>query len=174
MKLNVKVATVVLMAVVMSACSDRMSDVDQKMVEIRNSPALPIQPLPEPVVIQDFNYSAGDIRSPFLPPSLQTMQTQPFQELAVKPDVNRVKQPLENYDLSELIYRGRVVTADGQVYGLVQLPTGYVQEIKLGQYMGKSDGRILEITPTQINLEEIVPDARVGFVHKKTSLVTPN
>lgn len=174
MKLNLKVATVVLMAVVVSACSDRMSDVDQKMAEIRNSPALPIQPLPEPVVIQDFTYSAGDIRSPFLAPSLQTMQTQPFQELAVKPDVNRVKQPLENYDLSELVYRGRVVTADGQVYGLVQLPTGYVQEIKLGQYMGKSDGKILEITPTQVNLEEIVPDARVGFVHKKTSLVTPN
>jgi type IV pilus assembly protein PilP len=37
--------------------------------------------------------------------------------------------------------------------------------------MGKNDGRIAEITPTQINLIEIVPDSRVGYVEKPASLV---
>lgn len=173
-KFNLKLAMVGLMTVTLSACADRVSDAEQKMAQIRSAPAKPVPPLPEPVVIQDFTYSAGEFRSPFLAPSLQSMQAQQSQESAVKPDLNRVKDALENFDLSELVYRGRVVATDGKVYGLVQLPDGFVQKVQVGEYMGKSDGKILEITPTQINLEEIVPDARMGFVYKKTSLVTPN
>lgn len=174
MKFSLKAIAVGLVAVSLSACADRISDAEQKMAQIRSEPAKPVPPLPEPVVIQDFTYSAGEFRSPFLAPSLQNMQAQQTQESAVKPDINRVKEALENYDLTELVYRGRVTATDGKIYGLVQLPDGYVQQVQVGEYMGRSDGKILEITPTQINLEEIVPDARMGFVHKKTSLVTPN
>lgn len=158
----------------LTACSDRIGNAEQKMKEIRDTPAAPIEPLPEPVIIKDFTYSAGDIRSPFLAPSLLVMQTQQSQQSGVKPDVNRKKEPLEQYDLSELVYRGRVIAPNGKQFGLVQLPDGFIQEVGVGEYMGKSDGKILEITPTQINLEEIVPDSRMGFVYKKTSLVTPN
>lgn len=174
MKFNLKIIAVGLAVLSLSACTDRISDAEQKMAQIRNEPAKPVPPLPEPIVIQDFTYSAGEFRSPFLAPSLQNMQAQQSQESAVKPDLNRVKDALENFDLNELIYRGQVIAPNGRVYGLVQLPDGFVQQVEVGEYMGKSDGKILEITPTQINLEEIVPDARVGFVHKKTSLVTPN
>lgn len=174
MKFSLKAIAVGLVAVSLSACADRISDAEQKMAQIRSEPAKPVPPLPEPVVIQDFTHSAGEFRSPFLAPSLQNMQAQQTQESAVKPDINRVKEALENYDLTELVYRGRVTATDGKIYGLVQLPDGYVQQVQVGEYMGRSDGKILEITPTQINLEEIVPDARVGFVYKKTSLVTPN
>ena len=37
--------------------------------------------------------------------------------------------------------------------------------------MGKNEGRIAEITPTQINLIEIIPDSRVGYVEKANSIV---
>lgn len=174
MKFSLKAVAVGLAMLSLSACADRISDAEQKMAQIRSEPAKPVPPLPEPVIIQDFTYSAGEFRSPFLAPSLQNLQAQQSQESAVKPDVNRIKEALENYDLTELVYRGRVTAPDGKMYGLVQLPDGFVQQVQVGEYMGKSDGKILEITPTQINLEEIVPDARVGFVHKKTSLVTPN
>ncbi|MDO4251568.1 MAG: pilus assembly protein PilP [Moraxella sp.] len=166
------VAALVVLA--MAGCSDRIGDAEQKMAEIRQAPAKPIEPLPEPIIIKDFTYSAGDIRSPFLAPSLQTMQAQQSQQSGIKPDVNRQKEPLEQYDLTELVYRGRVTAPNGKEFGLVQLPDGFIQEVSVGEYMGKSDGKILEITPTQINLEEIVPDSRLGFVYKKTSLVTPN
>lgn len=174
MKYSLKILGLAVALASLSACADRISNADQKMAEIRRAPAKPVPPLPEPVVIQDFTYSAGEFRSPFLAPSLQNMQAQQSQESAVKPDINRVKDALESYDLTELVYRGRVTATNGKIYGLVQLPDGFVQQVEVGEYMGKSDGKILEITPTQINLEEIVPDARMGFVHKKTSLVTPN
>lgn len=171
---QLKVFGVAVLALSITACSDRMGEAERRMAEIRSGNAIPIQPLPEPVVIEDFTYSAGDQRSPFVAQSLESLQAQQSDASAVKPDVNRIKEPLEQYDLSELVYRGTVTAPDGTIYGLVQLPNGFTQEVRQGEYMGKSDGKILEITPTQINLQEIVPDARMGFVHKITSLVTPN
>lgn len=164
-----------LLPLLLSACvSNRMGDAEQKMAEIRAQNAQPISPLPQPEPIEDFTYSASEYRSPFLAPSLISMQTQFEKNAGIKPDVNRKKEALEAYDLSQLIYHGRVVSVDGQEYGLIRLPDGYVKEVQVGEYMGKSDGRILEITPTQINIEEIVPDSRSGFTYKKTALVTPN
>mgnify|MGYP003483729953 CR=1 FL=1 len=61
----------------------------------------------------------------------------------------------------------------GQQYALVQRPDGSVASVRVGNYLGLNDGRIVEITPTQINLIEIVPDSRAGFVEKPQSLVSP-
>lgn len=157
----------------LTACTDRMSVAEQKMAEIRSQPAAPVAPLPVPELVEDFVYSASHLRSPFVPPSVLTMAAEAPEQSDVKPDLERVREPLEEFELAELVYRGRVVAPDGEIYGLIQLPSGYIQEVKIGQYIGKSDGRILEITPTQINIEEIIPDARLGFVNKPAALITP-
>lgn len=164
----------ILAVAVLSACNDRTSDAEQKMQEIRNQPAQPIEPLPQPQKIEDFIYSAGNIRSPFLAMSLITMQTQATQEAGVQPDVNRPKQPLEEYELAELVYRGKVIAPNGREYGLIQLPNGLVRDVQVGEYMGKNYGKILEITSTQINLEEIVADSRGIYNYKRESLKTPD
>lgn len=169
-----KLALFAMVATVLTGCEDRLSNAEAKMAEVRAGAGQPIEPLPQPEKVEDFVYSAGQVRSPFLAPSLLTMQTQAEQVEGVKPDVNRVREPLEEYELSQLIYHGKVTAPDGKEYGLVQLPDGTVRDVQIGEYMGKSDGKVLEITPTQINLEEIVPDARSGFVYKRTPLVTPN
>lgn len=169
-----KVFLPAVMVVCLTACGDRLVVADQKMAEIRSQSAQPIDSVPQPEVIEEYTYSAGDVRSPFVPPSLLAIESQEPQEFGVKPDLNRTQEPLEMFELTELIYRGSVIAPDGQVYGLVQLPNGFVQDVKVGEYIGKNEGQILEITPTRINLQEIVPDARVGFVYKQTSLVTPN
>lgn len=164
-----------LLPLLLSACvSNRVGNAEQKMKEIREQSAQPVSPVPQPEPAEDFAYGAAGLRSPFLPPSLITAQAQFETNSNIKPDVNRKRQALEAYDLSQLVYHGRVVAIDGREYGLIRLPDGYIKEVQVGEYMGKSDGRILEITPTQINIEEIVPDSRSGFTYKKTALVTPN
>ena len=91
----------------------------------------------------------------------------------VRPDINRIKEPLEQYELSQLVFRGVVISPEGQRYALIQRPDGSVASVKVGDYLGLNDGRIVEITPTQVNLIEIVPDSRAGFVEKPQSLVSP-
>jgi type IV pilus assembly protein PilP len=91
----------------------------------------------------------------------------------IRPDINRIKQPLEQYEIAQLTFRGVVVSPEGQEYALVQRPDGSVASVKVGDYLGLNDGRIVEITPTQINLIEIVPDSRTGFIERPQSLVSP-
>lgn len=162
-----------LIAVLSGGCSDRIGNAEQKMQEIRDQPAQPIQPPPQSVLVDDFIYSANKLRSPFMPPSLLNMRNMAVTNQSVRPDPTRVKQPLEQYPLSELSFRGSVVSVEGQQYGLVQRPDGSIARVKVGDYLGVNDGRIVEITSTQINLIEIVPDGRRGFIEKPESLVSP-
>ena len=157
----------------MTGCTDRIGMVEQAMTAIRNQPAQPIEPPPKAELVEDFVYSASTQRSPFLPPSLVNVQGPATPIDGVRPDITRVKEPLEQYELSQLVFRGVVISPEGQQYALVQRPDGSVASVRVGNYLGLNDGRIVEITPTQINLIEIVPDSRAGFVEKPQSLVSP-
>ena len=172
MIINNRQLTACLMVVaLLSGCTDRVGLAEQQMQQIRNQPAQPVKPPPTPEVVQEFNYSASQLRSPFMPPSLMLQANQAQQVQGVRPDVTRLKEPLEQFELNELTYKGTMVSQSGEVYGLVQRPDGSIASVKVGNYMGKNDGRIAEITPTQINLIEIVPDSRVGYVEKPNSIV---
>ena len=166
-------AAIGIASVWLSGCADRIGMAEQDMEAIRNSPAQPIADAPKAELIEDFVYSANMLRSPFLPPSLVNVQGPATAIDGVRPDITRTKQPLEQYELSQLTFRGMVISPEGQQYALVQRPDGSVASVKIGDYLGLNDGRIVEITPTQINLIEIVPDNRAGFVERPQSLVSP-
>lgn len=173
MRLSHKLFISLLPIILITGCTDRVGLAEQKMQEIRNQPAQPIKPVPTPETVEDFNYSASKLRSPFMPPSLLIQAHQAEQIQGVQPDTTRLKEPLEQYELNEMVYKGTMISSSGELFGLVQRPDGSVASVKVGNYMGKNDGRIVEITPTQINLIEIVPDNRVGYVEKPNSLVSP-
>lgn len=59
----------------------------------------------------------------------------------------------------------------GQTVGLIKTPDGEIERVQLGNYMGMNQGRIIEITPTRIDLLEIVPDGRDGYIERPRSLV---
>ncbi len=159
-------------SLMLTGCTDRVMVAEEKMTEIRNSPAQPIEPPPEPELVEDYVYDASDLRSPFLPQSLLNLQNQIENDDGVTLDVTRIKEPLEDYELSQLVYHGVIISPEGVQYGLVQRPDGLVQNVKVGDYMGMNNGRIVEITSTQINLIEIVPDNRGRYVEKPASLIS--
>ena len=165
-----------LTGVVLTGCADRVSLAEAEMQKIQQQPAQPITPPPQPQKIEDFVYGSNNAkppRDPFIPQSLLELQARVASMPSVRPDENRPKEPLEEFELSSLIYRGKVVAPNGQQYGLVQTPDGLVRDVQVGQYMGKNHGRIVEITSTQINLIEIVEDNRLGYVEKSANLVSP-
>ncbi len=153
-------------------CDNRVSSAEEKMAEIRKSPSQPIEPPPVTEKIKDFVYSASKERSPFVPPNLSVADTQ-AEEGGIQPDLERRKDELENYPLDKLVYRGLFVSPTGEQNGLIQRPDGTVASVTVGNHMGENYGRIVEITATHINLIEIVPDNRSGFVERAASLVSP-
>ncbi|MEC5209278.1 type IV pilus assembly protein PilP [Psychrobacter sp. PL15] len=157
----------------LTGCSDRIGMAERAMADIRNQPAQPIEPPPKSELVEDFVYSANMLRSPFLPPSLVNVQSPTTSIDGVRPDITRTKEPLEQYQLSQLTFRGMLISPEGQQYALVQRPDGSVASVKVGDYLGLNDGRIVEVTSTQINLIEIVPDSRAGFIERPQSLVSP-
>lgn len=160
----------VIASALLVGCEDRVVLANQKMQDIRNQPAQPIKPPPTPEKVEEFTYNAGNLRSPFMPTSLMLQATQEQQIQGVQPDKNRIKEPLEQFELNQLVYKGSLVSQSGELYGLIQTPDGQVASVKVGNHLGRNDGRIAEITPTQINLIEIVPDSRVGYIEKPTTL----
>lgn len=88
-------------------------------------------------------------------------------------DTTRIKEPLEQFEMGQLVYKGIIVSSTGEKYGLIQRPDGMVASVKVGNHIGKNDGRIVEITPTQMNLIELIPDERVGYVEKPSSITSP-
>lgn len=167
---NLIIALSLVVTSLLAGCADRVSDANSKMQQIRSQKAQPIKPPPTPEVVPEFNYSASDMRDPFVATSLLVEAAQ-IEQNSIQPDRTRIKEPLEQFELAELVYKGSVVSDAGELYGLIQQPDGKVYSVKVGNHLGKNDGRIAEITPLQINLIEIVPDSRVGYVEKPNSLV---
>jgi len=155
-------------------CQDRVSEVETKMQAIQNSPAQPVEQPPVFEAVESFSYGAEKIRSPFMPPSLvQMLAEQAKSGGPVMPDKSRTPEPLEDYELTQLTLHGVIVGLDGSVNALVADPSGNLNTVRVGNYIGKNSGRIVEIKPDAVNLIEIVPDGGRGYVERPRSLLAP-
>ena len=150
-------------------CESRIDAVNQEMANIRNQPPLPIEPAPDFIPTEMFNYAAHQLKSPFLPSSLAA-ELKIMAGKRVYPNLSRQLQPLESYPLETLSMKV-VCGIRGQILALIQTPDGEIERIQRGSYMGLNHGRVTRITPTQIDLIEIIPDGREGYVERPRSLV---
>ena len=151
-------------------CDSRIDAVNQRMAEIRNEPALPIEPAPVFAPVPLFNYAAHQQKSPFMPSSLAA-ELKIMAGKQVYPNFNRQPQPLESYALESLNMKGSMRGKGNNTIALVQTPDGQVERVQVGSYLGVNQGRITKISPTQIDLVEIVPDGRDCYVEIPLTLV---
>ncbi len=167
------IAFLSLSMILLVGCDNRVADAEKKMADIRLSKSQPIEPPPAPEPVEDFIYSASNERSPFMPPNLLVFAEQEVDNNGIQPNLDRPKEDLEKYNLADLIYRGIMVDPSGEQNGLIQRPDGRITSVKVGDHMGENYGRIVEITATHVNLIEIVPDNRSGFIERAAALVSP-
>ena len=67
---NIKITSALTLGFLLLGCDSRIDAVNQEMANIRNQPPLPIEPAPDFMPVETFNYAAHQIKSPFLPSSL--------------------------------------------------------------------------------------------------------
>ena len=170
MKQLSKIVCGISFAMLLVGCDSRIDAVNQEMANIRNQQPLPIEPAPVFNPVPSFNYSAQQLRSPILPNSLAN-ELKIMSGKRVYPNFSRQPQPLESYPLESLTLKGSMKGSVGQTVGLIKTPDGEIERVQLGNYMGMNQGRIIEITPTRIDLLEIVPDGRDGYIERPRSLV---
>jgi type IV pilus assembly protein PilP len=148
-----------------SGCSNDMDALQQQVADIKSRPGERIEPLPEIKPYESFTYSAGSLRSPFVPgaPVRSDIAS------GVRPDVQRPREFLEQFPLDTMRMVG-TLQLQGRNFGLVQGSDGLVHRVLPGNFMGQSDGRIVSITDTRISVIEIVPDGLGGYIERPAAL----
>ncbi|MGG7671130.1 pilus assembly protein PilP [Pseudomonas sp. WC2] len=154
----------------LSGCggSNDFSDLDAYMNEVRLRPAGKIEPTPTFRSYPTFTYSAANLRSPFSRQVRVDLAGQKHGSRNVKPDPNRVKQYLEGFNIEQFEMVGTISNVSGS-FALLR-GAGGVHRLKVGDYLGRNDGRIVAISATQVDVVEIVPDGQGAWLERPRTI----
>ena len=147
---------------------DDFSDLDAYMNEVRLRPPGKIEPTPTFRSFPTFTYSAANLRSPFSRQLRVDLAGQKHGSRDVKPDPNRVKQYLEGFNIEQFEMVGTIANASGS-FALLR-GAGGVHRLKVGDYLGRNDGRIVAISASQVEVVEIVPDGQGAWLERPRTI----
>ncbi|WP_193165817.1 pilus assembly protein PilP [Microbulbifer hainanensis] len=145
------------------------SDLRQKMAAVKHKPKGQIEPIPTFTPYSPYVYSAAALRSPFARPVLESDQRIVGRKLDVAPDLNRQPELLERFPFDALSMVGTLSRA-GQLWALINDGDGGIHRITVGNHLGKNHGRVVNATPTQLDILEIVPDGTGGWIERPRAL----
>lgn len=148
--------------------SDDFDDLRRYMDEVRAKPKGTIEPLPAFLPYEAFTYSAASLRHPFQPPMKIDLAQRQKGSKDIQPDETRIKQFLEGFNIENFIMVG-TLTNDAGKYALIRGGDG-VHRVKVGDYLGRNHGRIVEISEAEVDVLEIVPDGEGGWLERPRSL----
>ena len=150
-------------AMTLAGCSSGDDDLQNFINETNKEAGGRVEPLPEVKPQQTYAYADMNLRSPFMPTSPNAGNPN------LRPDAHRNREFLENYSLDTMKMVGSMQQG-GQLFGLVQTKDGLVHRVIVGNYLGTNDGKITGITPSKIDVREIVPDGLGGYIERPTGL----
>jgi type IV pilus assembly protein PilP len=150
----------------LTACSSADDELDRFIQDTKKEAGGRVEPLPEVKPYETFAYSATQMRSPFMPSG---PTAGPGGASMVRPDSKRNREFLEQFSLDTLKMVG-TLKLSGTNYGLVQTKDGLVHRVVPGNYLGQADGKIIGISPSKIELTEIVPDGLGGYIERPAAL----
>ncbi|MFJ2693736.1 pilus assembly protein PilP [Pseudomonas sp. NPDC087336] len=162
-------SSIVVLIAVLAGCGggDDFSDLDAYMNEMRLRAPGKIEPTPTFRSYPTFTYNAANLRSPFSPQVKVDLARQQGSR-NVKPDPNRVKQYLEGFNIEQFEMVGTISNAAGS-FALLR-GAGGVHRLKVGDYLGRNDGRIVAISGSQVEVVEIVPDGEGAWLERPRTL----
>ena len=161
------IGAVCFVASALAGCTSKDDELEQFIVDTKKEPGGRVEPLPELKPYESYTYESASIRSPFMPGGSGGSSA------SLRPDSRRNREFLEQFSLDTLRMVGTLRLAD-RTYGLVKTKDGLVHRVLPGNYMGQADGRVTEITPSKINVVEIVPDGLGGYIERPAALALNN
>ena len=159
-----------LIACLLTACSESMDDLDKYVASVKERPADPIQPIPPVKTYTPYEYSPLSGRDPFSA-SLNEGSEKASQSKGTgpRPDFDRPKQYLERYELDTLAMVGTFSKGDSD-WALIRDPERVVHRVPVGDYIGRNYGRVVAITSTQVDLSELISDGMGGWLVREASI----
>ena len=171
-KINRNAIALPLVALLATGCSKDINDLHDFIETTKASSVGSVRPIPQFKPYQNFTYSAEDLRDPFIA-HVDLTEDQSLTKDSLHPESDRPKQYLEVFPLDTLSMVGTLAQND-DAWGLIKDPKNVVHRVKLGNYMGQNEGRIVKITEVKIYLVEIVPDGVGGYIERDASIAIGN
>lgn len=163
-------ALALVMGLFLVACGgNNFSDLDDFMDEKRSRPGGIIPPIPAFKAYKAFTYSATSMRSPFDRPIEIREISQLQAQSSVEPDESRPREFLEQFTFDSLSMVGTLSRA-GVDWILIRDPDGGVHRVRVGNYLGRNHGQIVEMTDTYLAVVEIVSDGSEGWVERPRTI----
>lgn len=151
----------------LTACGgEEHQDLRQWMKESTKDFKGKIPPLPEIKSFPVVAYEPGDLLDPY-----NVSKIEPERKAgggALKPDLDRRKEPLEAYPLESLKMVGALIKGK-MVHALIQADKN-LHQVKIGNYLGQNFGIITDITETEVKLKELVPDSLGDYMERTSTL----
>ncbi len=152
----------------LGGCSQDTSDLQTFIAQTKSSHVGSVKPIPQFKPYESFSYSAVELRDPFVS-TVDIEDNNATKTSLLNPDSTRPREPLEVFPLDTLSMVG-TLEQHLQHWGLIKDPQNIVHRIKVGQYMGQNEGRIIKISESAIHLVEIVPDGIGGYIERDASI----
>jgi len=162
-----------LIAVLASGCNEGIDDLRRLVDNAKNQPVGRVEPIPEFLPYQNFEYTSQDLRDPFKLVDFRRPEENidAINNIAdgPKPDIDRPREALEDFPLDTLRLKGSV-TKNGNKWGLIFAPDNTIHRVVEGNYIGQNHGRIISVADTIIEIIEIVPDGLGNYIERTAAL----
>jgi type IV pilus assembly protein PilP len=173
------IAGLVCTFLVLGGCvSTDSSDLHDYIAEILLRPGGRIEPLPEIKPYEAYAYqSAGqDARDPFklfYQADTETL-TEEQEDAGLTKEMedelrHRNKEELEQYELDSLRMVGTMDNGDTN-WGIIQDPGGAVHRIRVGNYMGRNIGKVLNVYEDRIEIREIFRNSQGRWEERQAAI----
>jgi len=166
-----KTSASILGLLMLAGCGDGgVQEVRQWMEDVQRQTPVSVPKISEPKKFVPFNYTGKEELDPYNPAKLSVAlaRMKAGSGGGIKPDLERRKEPLENYPLDSIKMVG-TLEKPGLSYALLQVEKTVFQ-VKVGNHIGQNFGMITRITDTEVELKEIVRDAAGEWTERKAKL----
>jgi type IV pilus assembly protein PilP len=156
--------------VLLGCAAEEHQDLREWMREEAKGMKGKVAPLPEITAFPVVAYETETLTPPFAPGKIVTLEA-----IADKsaPDRSRPQQPLEIFPIEDLKVVG-VIMAGSVPYALIQTPPpNKPKHVRVGEYMGRSFGKITAISRDGVTVVETVKDANGAWVPQERQLMVP-
>ncbi|WP_434779685.1 pilus assembly protein PilP [Neisseria sp. Ec49-e6-T10] len=162
---NFRSVAILCFSVVLVGCGAEHDDLRSWVATTRSEATAPAQELAVVVPYTPYNHKVSTKLNAF---DVRRLTLARQTNTASAPDLDRPKEALESFDLSEVAMVG-AMEKQGVIQALVKV-SGRVYAVGIGNYMGQDFGKVTAITSDGLTLEEKVEDTDGNWITRETQV----
>lgn len=165
-----RASLIMISAFLLSACNDNTAEQKEFIDQVKASAVPNVEPMPKMADFEHFPYTAGKLRSPFVLPEPEVIQSNIVQvKNCLHPDPDRLRDPLEKYALDNLAMKG-TIAKEGLRWALIRTADQALYRVRKGNYIGLYHGEVINVYPDHLELLELIPDGTGCWKERLTKL----